>query len=171
MLKKFLLLVLFCSSREMAGAQAQEREANLKAAFIYNFTKYIEWDTASSETNFVIGIIGSSPLLAPLTEIAKTNTAKNKKIIIRTYTKPEDIGSCDILFIPQKNGFALRTILDKTKRGMLTVSEENGMAKEGTAFNFVVSGEKIKFEANLKAIYAAGLKAGSQLLKLATLVE
>ncbi len=54
---------------------------------------------------------------------------------------------------------------------MLTISEEPGMAKQGTAFNFVIINDKLKFEANLKAIYLAGLKAGSQLLKLGILVD
>jgi hypothetical protein len=159
--------VLFCSLMGTAVAQTQDREANLKAAFIYNFTKYIEWDTSTSANNFVIGIIGSSGITAPLTEIAKTNTVKNKKIIIRLYNKPEDIGNCDILFIPQKIPYQLGSILGKTGRGVLTISEEEGLAKEGTAFNFVIRNDKLKFEANLKAISSAGLKAGSQLLKLA----
>ena len=171
MLKRFLSLVLLCSFIGTAMVHAQDGEAKLKAAFIYNFTKYVEWDTSSSENSFVIGIIGSSNIAAPLSEIAKTNTVNTKKIIIRVYNKPEDIGHCDILFIPQKLSYPLRTVLDKTKRGMLTISEEEGWAKEGTAFNFVVRNDKLKFEANLKAIYSAGLKAGSQLLKLAILVD
>ncbi|MES1224887.1 MAG: YfiR family protein, partial [Bacteroidota bacterium] len=62
-------------------------------------------------------------------------------------------------------------ILEKVEKRTLTVSEEEGYAKRGTAFNFVIKNDKLKFESNLNAINAAGLKAGSQLLKLAILVN
>jgi YfiR/HmsC-like len=150
---------------------AQEQEANLKAAFIYNFTKYVEWDSSGSEKEFVIGVIGPSAVTTPLQQIAKTSFVKNKKITVRLFSKPEEIRSCDILFIPQKLPFPLHSILYKVGKGVLTVSEENDFARQGTAFNFVIRNDKLKFEANLNAIYSAGLKAGSQLLKLAILVD
>jgi YfiR/HmsC-like len=153
------------------AAVAQEREANLKAAFIYNFTKYVEWDTTGSENEFVIGVIGPSSVTTPLLQIAKTNTVKNKRITVRLFRKPEEIRYCDILFIPQKLTFSLHSILDRVGKGVLTVSEETDYARQGTAFNFVIKDDKLKFEANLKTIYSAGLKAGSQLLKLAILVD
>ena len=171
MVKKLLFPLLMAFLATRAPAQPQEKEATLKAVFIYNFTKYIEWDSSSSENSFIIGIIGSSRIVAPLAEIAKTNTVKNKKIIVRTYTRPEEIGNCDILFIPGKLPYPLHNILDKTGKGVLTISEEEGYAKEGTAFNFIIRNDKLKFEANLRAINSAGLKAGSQLLKLANIVE
>lgn len=171
MLKRLLFLLILGSLGKSTLAQPQEKEADLKAAFIYNFTKYIEWDSSSSDNTFVIGIIGSSRIITPLAEIAKNSTVKNKKIIIRTYGKPEEIANCDILFIPRRLPYPLHSILDKIGKGVLTISEEEGYAKNGTAFNFIIRNDKLKFEANLRAINSAGLKAGSQLLKLANIVE
>lgn len=171
MKKRFLFLLLLCFAGRAVMAQAQEREANLKAVFIYNFTRYIDWDTSSIENDFVIGVIGSSDVTGSLMQIAKTNTIKNKKIIIRSFSKPEEIGDCQILFIPQNLPFSLHSILDRVGKGVLTISEETDYAEQGTAFNFIIVNDKLKFEANLKAIYSAGLKAGSQLLKLAILVN
>lgn len=171
MVKRFVFLMLLCSFAGTVMAQTEEREANLKAVFIYNFTKYIDWDTTNADNDFVIGVIGSSAVTESLTEIARTNTVKNKRIIVKRFSKPEDIGQCQILFIPQKNPFSIESILEKAGRGVLTVSEEAGYAKLGTAFNFVIKNDKLKFEANLKSIYSAGLRAGSQLLKLAIIVD
>jgi YfiR/HmsC-like len=162
--------MLLSSVAGTAMAQAQEKEANLKAVFIYNFTKYVDWDTSGAENDFVIGIIGSSAVTAPLLDIAKTNTVKNQKIIIRLFNKPDEITYCHILFIPQKLSFSLQSILDRVGKGTLAVSEEADYARQGTAFNFVIINDKLKFEANLKAIYSAGLKASSQLLKLAKII-
>lgn len=170
MLKRLTLLVLLCCAGVMLRAQTQGQEANLKAAFIYNFTRYIDWEK-NGEPDFVIGIIGPSYVSKPLTEIAATKVVDNKKIIIRQFEKPEDISYCHILFIPKGLNYPLRSVLDKVGKGTLTVSEENGFAKQGSAFNFTISNEKLKFEANLRAIYTAGLKVSSQLLKLATIVD
>src|ERR1700704_3372966 len=91
MMKTFLFLILLSAFRGTVAAQTQEQEANLKAVFIYNFTRYIDWDTSSVENEFVIGVIGSSAVTEALAEIAKTKTVKNKKIIIRHFDKPEEI--------------------------------------------------------------------------------
>jgi hypothetical protein len=173
MLKSFFHVLLFSCFAATACAQG-EQEANLKAAFIYNFTKYIDWNFDATETNendFVIGVIGNSPVTASLNEIAKENRVGYKRIVVRVFNSPEDIGSCNILFIPRRSPFSLRSILEKVRKGTLTISEEAGFARQGTAFNFVIINDKLKFETNLKAIASAGLKAGSQLLKLAIIVD
>src|SRR6478735_1224077 len=77
----FLLYFFICSysgHRQIDKAS----EYNLKAAFIYNFTKFIEWKTASADNEFIIGIIGASPINDPLVEVIKTETVDGKKIII-----------------------------------------------------------------------------------------
>lgn len=167
MFKSILVCAVLVLLAGMAFAQNEEKEANLKAAFIYNFTKYITWNESHVEDSFVIAVVGTSPVTLPLNEIAKTNTVNNKKIIVRNFSKPDDIAYCDILFIPQNLSFSLESILSKVGNGVLTISEEDGFAKQGTALNFVIVNDKLKFEANLRSLTAAGLKAGSQLLKLA----
>lgn len=171
MVKRLLFLVMLFSFCGTVTAQTQEREANLKAAFIYNFTRYVDWDTSAVENDFVIGVIGSSAIIGPLTEIAKANRVKNKTIIIRHFNNPDEITPCNILFISANSSFSLSSILAKTGKGTLTISEEAGFAEQGAAFNFVVVNDKLKFEANVKSINAAGLKASSQLLKLAIIVD
>ncbi|MEP6949017.1 MAG: YfiR family protein [Ginsengibacter sp.] len=171
MLKKILFIILFCSSWRTTVAQTGKQEANLKAVFIYNFTRYIDWDTSNIENEFVIGIIGSTAVTEPLDEIAKTNTVKNKKIVIRNFSNPDEITPCNILFISANSTFSLSSVLAKINKGTLTITEEAGSAEQGSAFNFVVINDKLKFEANVKSINAAGLKASSQLLKLAIIVN
>jgi len=150
----------------------QAKEYNLKAAFIYNFTRYIEWKEAADQNEFIIGIIGSSPINDPLAEIVKTETVDNKKIVVKQFSKPADITFCHILFISGKSGFPLDDILAKiTGKGTLIISEKDGYAEQGTGINFVIVNRKLKFEANVKAINAAGLTASSQLLKLAIIIN
>jgi hypothetical protein len=163
------LILLVWSFAANAKAQTEQEEAALKAVFIYNFTKYVDWDNIGNE--FIIGVIGSSPIENALNEIARTTTVKNRRIIIRHYATPEDIRFCQILFIAERSSYTLPSILNEVGRGVLTVSEVEGYSTQGTAFNFVIRNDKLKFEANLKAIDMAGLKASSQLLKLAIIVN
>ena len=167
----FIILILFYWIISM-GVQSDNKEYNLKAAFIYNFTRFIEWDTLNNRKEFIIGVVNSSPITESFEEIARTKTVNNKKIIIRHFYTAEEIGECDILFISENSKISLKEILDITKsRNTLTISEQEGYAKQGTAINFIVINAKLKFEANTKAINSAGLTASSQLLKLAVIVE
>lgn len=171
LLKRGILFPALCFFAATVFAQEKEGEADLKAAFIYNFTKYVDWDSTNAEDNFTIGVIGSTPVTKSLNEIASTRMVNNKRIQIRNFSKPEDISYCNILFIPQNTPYSLESILNKVGKGVLTIGEETGFAKMGTAFNFVIKDDKLKFEANLKTINSQGLRASSQLLKLAKIVE
>jgi hypothetical protein len=171
LLKKIWFPLLLCCLAIVVDAQSVVQESNLKAAFIYNFTKYLDWNNYNNANTFIIGVIGPSPVATSLNEIASTNTVNNKKIEVKVFNTPEEIEFCNILFIPKKNPYPLSSILAKVNKGMLTVSEEPGFARQGTAFNFVIKNDKLKFETNLKALSQADVKAGSQLLKLAIIVN
>ena len=173
MMKKWLYFIVFLSVTGFSRhTQTEAEEYNLKAAFIYNFTKFIDWNSFISGNEFIIGVVDSSPIYEPLAEIAQTKTVNDKKIIIRHYRKLDEISLCHVLFISRNTSLSLDDILAKTAaKGMLIVSEKAGYAKQGTAINFVVVNNKLKFEANTKAINSAGLTASSQLLKLAIIVE
>jgi YfiR/HmsC-like len=167
----FLFILLSFIAHHFSLSQDAGGEATLKAAFIYNFTKYIEWDEPDKAADFIIGIVGSSSISTPLERIAQTNNVKGRRILIRHYISPEAIGFCHILFIAGNQSVSLPSILEKAGKGTLTVSEEPGYAKMGSAFNFILKNDKLKFEANLNAIYAANIKVSSQLLKLAILID
>ena len=172
MVKKALFIILFCASAAGVVAQTGEQEANLKAAFIYSFTRYIDWGAYDDNYTFVIGVLGEdSPVLPPLHEIAKSKTINNKRIEIRIINKISELKDCKIVFISKECPFSLHAVLDHIPKGVLTISESDGYASLGTDFNFVIVNQRLKFEANLKAIASSGLKAGSQLLKLAIIVD
>lgn len=173
-LKYITLALLFFPGAAFTGNQQADKvsEYNLKAAFIYNFTKYIEWNGTSSERDFIIGIIGASPISTPLAEIVKTETVDGKKITLKQFTSASDISFCHILFISRNANASLPDILAKTiDKGTLIVSEQEKYARAGAAINFVILNSKLKFQANVNAIKEAGLTASSQLLKLAIIVK
>lgn len=171
MFKKTACLIIICSVSTLCVlAQTMEKEYEQKAAFIYNFTKYIDWGNTASDT-FTIGVIGASPVYASLQEIAKTKKVGDKRIAVLHFNNPEEITHCNILFISANSYFSLAWVLAMVNRGTLTISEEAGFAEIGIAINFVVDHDKLKFEVNVNSINEEGLKVSSQLLKLAIIVN
>jgi hypothetical protein len=170
-LSVFLLLAAFSVLHCAAQQKSQAEEYALKAAFVYNFTRFIEWTPSNDADEFVIGVLGYSPIIKHLQEISQTKSVNGKKIVIKQFYTPDEMKFCHVLFIPRQTNYSLHSILDNVSKGTLTISEEDGYASLGTALNFVVVNNKLKFESNVKAIDAAGLKASSELLRLAIIVN
>jgi hypothetical protein len=173
MQKKPLYIILFLLTTGFTlKPQSVADEYNLKAAFLYNFTRYIEWTPETNTQEFVIGVVGTSAIYDPLEDIANSKTVNGKRIVIRVFTNPEDITFCHILFVSRSANFPLIDIMEKARvKGTLIVTEKNGLAAQGAAINFIIVENKLKFEANTKSIKKADLKVSSQLLKLAILIE
>src|SRR5688500_18371917 len=140
------IFLLACSFTTKQGIE----EYNLKAAFIYKFTKYIDWNFSGGEEDFVIGVIGESPIEDALAEIARTRAVYGKPIVIRQFDQPGDIRLCQILFISKNSSFPLNEILAKIPKGVLTISEKAGYAIRGIAIHFTTVNNKLKFEANTR---------------------
>ena len=170
MYKKLFSLFLVISWGLPCWSQSKELEVNLKAVFIYNFTKYVDWE-ADTAKNFVIGVLGRSAITDALMDIAATNTVNGKKILVRAFTELEYINQCNILFIPENTPYSIESIVNHTGKGVLTIGDHKDFAVHGTALNFVLKNDKLRFEANLKAISQSGLKVSSQLLKLAIITD
>lgn len=170
--RKVIFLLLFLSTSGIVFAQTEAEESNLKAAFIYNFTHFIEWDDDVFPNEFVIGVVGRSLMDKPLEEIAKTRTVNDKKIVIKYFNTPEEIKKCNILFISKKTKIPLVEFLKiPALKKSLIISERDDYALKGAGINFVVKDNKLKFEVNTNAINNSGLKMSAQLLKLAIIVN
>ena len=156
-----------------AGVNAQnDLEYQVKAVFVYNFSKYIYWSDAGKSKNFRIGVFGDSKIIAPLRKIAAKKKVYNQQVQIIKYTTLKDSIDCHILFISVSEEKQIKTLLQKIKgKTILTVSEVPGFTREGGAINFIVKEGKIKLEINPKSLSRAGLFASAQLLRLAVITE
>jgi hypothetical protein len=166
-----LLLFLFLllgSSFDLIQSEVEEYEA--KAAFMYNFTKFVEWDNSLNNTStFNIGILGDSPIVGPLNELAANKKINNKKINILKYHDASDIKTCHMLFIPENTSpeNIKKFLQAPSVKNALIISEQKGDLDLGSAINFLIVNNKIKFEVNLNSLNRSNIKASSQLLKLA----
>lgn len=155
-----------------AQAQTSTYEYDIKAVFLYHFTRYLQWPEETEPEVFTIVVLGESRIVSPLQEIAKKKTVGPTPIEVRQCLEIGQIGRPRILFIAKSAVPRINQVLEKTRgTDILTVSEVEGLDTRGIAVNFVERGGAIKFEMSEKMLKEAHIQASSQLLKLAILVD
>jgi hypothetical protein len=148
-------------------------EYQVKAAFIYNFSKFVEWPTETSEGDkpFVIGVLGRDPFDKALDETVSGKTVQEKRIAVRRYSKIEDALACNVLFISDSEKDNMAKIIERLDHlPVLTVSDIGQFAEQGGMIQLIVDRNRVRFAVNRTATDKAGLKPSSQLLKLARIV-
>jgi len=154
---------------------APPTEYEVKAAFLYNFARFVEWPPEAFRDPadpFVIAVLGRDPFGPVLDETMAGKTVAGRRIEVRRATRVEDVRDAQMVFISSSERANMPAILKALDRpGVLTVGESDGFAERGGAINFVLQARKVRFQINPARAEEARLKMSSQLLKLATLVS
>lgn len=167
--KIFSIIFLVTISHLFSIAQPGDgvKPENVMAVYIYNFTKFLEWNDNDSES-FYISVLGNSKIIEPLILIAQKEKINGKKIIIDKINNMNQLKNNSILFIPGEYDSYLQTIIKRAyEKNVLTISNSKGFASKGICINFFVADDKMKFEINKKAIENAGITPNTRLLSLA----
>ena len=172
-----LLLVLgvVCSGGVVAVAESLAPTMHqVEAAFLFNFAKFVTWpdDTfRRSEDSLIIGVLGEDPVGVILEETVRDKTIMGKKLAVKRFMRVQDAVKSHILFLSSSEESHLPQILKGLERAtVLTVSDMEQFAERGGMIAFTVEDQKVRFNVNVDAVERAGLKMGSQLLKLARIV-
>lgn len=167
-----ILLLLFIFGSSFNQRITVDTNAKLKAVFIYNFTKYIEWPKKYQEGYFVLGVLGETPLFSELTKMAQTKKIGSQSILVKKFTSISEIENCHLLYVTDKKSIDLDDIIKKTKTAStLIITEKEGLVDKGAGINFVVRDNKQKFEMNKQNIQTKKLKVSSNLEALAISVK
>ncbi len=154
-----------------AASQPSFSEYEVKAAFLYHFTKYFQWPEDDRSDLLTIAVLGKSEILDPLREIAREKTVGRKRLVVLQCSEVNEIGRPHILFIARSAVSQVPLVLEKARQGhSVTVGEAEGLGARGVAVNFVLREGSVKFEVNERALKEAQVQASSQLLRLAILV-
>jgi hypothetical protein len=177
-LHRFLISLLVIGVIDLVPVKAGSPENSetdidqLKTAFIYNFTKYIIWPDRNQAKTFKIGVLGKSNIVAPLQELAEKKLANDKSIEVHRFKTIQDLQDSQILFISASEKEQIGAILSTLgNKPILTISDTPGFCERGIMINFFMQGDMVKFEMNPVKLESAGLKASSQLQKLARIVR
>jgi len=161
----------------MTNAQKAPKpnEYEVKAVYLYNFGKFVRWPEAAAETkneHFVICVLGQDPFGPSLNATVNGETINGTNVVTTQVAKPEDAANCRILFISSSEAARLKQILSALARSsVLTVSDLPQFSRHGGMVEFVLDGNKVRFEVNLAPAEHAGLTFSSELLKLAANVR
>ena len=167
--------VLLCGEGLVAADAPVASEAQVKAVFLYNFTKYVDWPTeAFARTNspLLIGVLGDGTISEELKKVIVDKTVNGRKIMIQETGKEEDWPKCQIIFISSAEKARLPAILAKIKTlPILTVGEAGGFLDQGGIINFTKKDDRIRLEIGLEAARLAKVQISSQLLSVADTVK
>lgn len=154
---------------------AQAGEYELKAAFLYNFTQFIQWPESAfsaPDSPFQLCIVGEDPFGRILDETVTSEFVNRHPIVVRRIQEVENTTACHMIFVAQKTAIPFEAVLQTIgERPVLVVGELPDFAEKGGTIAFHVVNRRIQLAVNLAAARMANLKISSKLLRLSTIVE
>jgi YfiR/HmsC-like len=150
-------------------------EYQLKAAFLFNFAKFIDWPAssfASAQAPFAICILGEDPFGAAIDDTLRGGTIEGRAVTVERIHDASQLRSCQVAFISASEKDHMRELLQSVRgANVLLVGETTGFAAAGGAIQFQLQDNHIRFSINPDAAERAGLCVSSKLLSLATIVH
>jgi hypothetical protein len=150
-------------------------EYQVKAAFLFNFTQFVEWPADAFNavgSPLIIGVLGQDPFGNFLDETVRGESVNNRGLQVRRFSRVEDVDNCQVLFISNSETARLPQILDKLKgKSILTVGEADDFARRGGIIRFAMVANKIRLHINVEAAKEASLTISSKLLRPAEIVD
>jgi len=170
-----LAVVLLGGIQGLSGQSSGPGEYDVKASFIYNFTKFIEWPASTfpdAKAPITISVLGENPFGTTLDEIVRGNTINSRTLVIRRIRKLEEIKGSQVLFISGSEDKRLPEILSSVKdTDVLVIGEAEGFANHGGTIQFFLEQGKVRFSINIDAIQRTHLSVSAKLLALAKIVH
>ncbi|HEX2935099.1 MAG TPA: YfiR family protein [Bacteroidales bacterium] len=161
MRKLIVLCILFFSANSLFA-----QEETVIAAAIYNFTRQVDWPSSNGE--FTIDVIGHKSVYDKLNEMIKGRKVGNSTISVRFLESITQITQSEILFVGFWQSKDFTKIQERVSgKNTLIITEKDGMIDNGSAINFVIRNNGIKFEIKRTNIEKYGLKVSDALINLA----
>ena len=165
------MVALGNSARASAQTDPGSLEYQVKAAYLLNFTRYVEWPRTSlpAEAPLEICILGDDPFGEAIDRAIRGQRSQGRPVTVRRIESDEGAYRCHLVFVTDESWNRWRTLVASlTSRGILTVGNSGQFSRDGGVIGFVISNETVRFAINLKAMERSGLKISSRMLSLAT---
>ena len=167
-----LILALLLAVPAPAAVVANEYQ--VKAVFLFNFSRFVEWPASaypSADAPFVLGVFGHDPFGADLDAVVKGETVNGRPIVVKRVMTAADAATCQIVFIHRSEERRLGELLSVLgHRSTLTVSDMPGTAQRGVMIRLVTEKGRVRMRVNVESAKAAELTISSNLLRAAEIV-
>ena len=166
---------LAVSAQPASAQRDQVAEYELKAAILYNLSRFVEWPPSAypdSQAPTVLCILGQDPFGDALKTLGQKEDANGRPVSIRQLKNDNEIRDCHVLYISTSERKSVVPILARLKgSSVLTVGETSHFAVQGGIIQFTLEDKQVRFEINLDAASRVALKISSRLLVLARIVK
>jgi len=156
------------------AAEPSANEYQLKAAFIYNFAKFVEWPAqsfAAADSPIIIGVSGSNPFGNELLNTVRGRKINGRAIQVTSVNSAAAAMGTHLLFVSTQEVGSFSTQKNSIGPGILVVGESQSISNQGGTIIFNLVGNKLRFEINMAAANRSGLKISAQLQKLASAIH
>jgi hypothetical protein len=178
LLPAFAIVVLagaMVSPSSLQGQRAKPTEYEVKATYLFNFSRFVEWPAEGlpgQSDSFAICVLGEDPFGPALKATVAQETIAGKGVVAKQIPAPQDAVNCRVLFISSSEDKRLKEILTSLgTASVLTVSDLPRFTQRGGMVEVVSEGNRIRFEVNTATAERAGLTLSSELLKVAVNVR
>jgi YfiR/HmsC-like len=165
-----LSILLLSGGLQLSAQNSISPEYQIKAVFLFNFARFIDWPSKAfptPETPMVIGVLGGDPFDGYLDETVRGEKVNGRALVVQRYHRVSEIKICHVLFISRSEAGNLVSIFTSLKtRPILTVSDIDEFTSRGGMISLVRERNKIRMHVNLRATKAAHLTVSSKLLRV-----
>jgi tRNA A58 N-methylase Trm61 len=167
-------LCAFLCGTPLASQSQGLTEHEIKAGFLFNFTKFVEWPEgtfADSSAPIILGVVGENPFGNLLTETAAGKSVNGRPVVVRQFKEGQDLRSCQVLFVVSTDKKHIAQTLGMLRGSrVLTVGEGSGFTQSGGMIAFLVEGNRVRLEIDLETAAEAHLKISAKVIAVARLV-
>ncbi len=144
---------------------------DVEAAYLYNFAKFVRWPGSAPGRPLAICIAGQNPFGGVLPDLVRGEKIDDRPVTVRSIDRAAEAADCSLLFIGANQGRMAKGWIDAVAgRPVLTVSDSPDFLASGGIIQFVIAGDRVRFQVDLDAAMANHLALSSQLLKVAVKV-
>jgi hypothetical protein len=174
-IKRLLVLATLLFGVRVEAQQAPMSEAQVKAMFVYNFLKFVEWPVDTSigaKDPFVVLIIGEGATADATEQFLESKSIGDRPLVVRRIRWDQSLAGARAAFVVERDAKKLHRVLDAAAAaGVLTIGEGEGFTTQGGVIGLLVEDRKVRFDVDTTAAQTAGLRVSSKLLALTHVVR
>jgi hypothetical protein len=172
LLRALLVLSLALGPRAFALNGEPPLEQKVKAAYIYNFVRFVEWPASRGSGPVRVGVVGPVKLATAMKEALEGRTVGDRPIVVRRVLSVDEAADNEVLYVSGNDlEEARRFVAPAEEKAVLTVTECDRFLKAGSLVNFFLADESVRFAVNTAALDRSPLRMSSQMLQFASIVS
>jgi YfiR/HmsC-like len=164
---RVLWLFATCSVFDCHAGIVDEREAQLKAAYVFNFLKFVEWNSSVPGDLLQVCFAGADDVREALGKAATGKTVSARRVLVRPIAEIQNAQGCAVIFVDAARG----TSRWSSTNPALTIGETQDFTQTGGIIRLYTESNRLRFSVNVGNARRAGVQISSNLLKLATEIE